>query len=266
MKLAMKNPKGLMKLAARKGVDYVAITDHNRIPIIAKDSEFIITGEEWGQSRGHCNFIDLKESIDPECGYFKSIRPANPKDFPAASLEARKQGAFVSINHPFKRDSWEWGMESYALSDAVVIWNGKWDDANDKALELWQNLLVSGLRIWCMAGNDFHVNHLSHIDSQVLAFKDVSSKSSLIAKLKRGEYSLVRDTRSPVVFLEDNLHYRIEKYFEPLELRFVSSHISGTINNPGSEGFLDRSKLRHFVRLELWEGNDPLSFSNPVFL
>lgn len=266
MKLVMRSPRGLMKLAARKGVNYVAITDHNRIPIITGDSDFTITGEEWGQSRGHSNFIDLEESIEPECGYFETIRPVKPKDFPTAAAEARKQGAFVSINHPFKSDSWEWGTESYGLADALEIWNGEWGEANEKALELWQSLLVNGLRIWCMAGNDFHVNHLFNIDSQVLAFDDVSTKFSLVAKLKNGKYSVARDTRSPVVFLGDDLRYRIEKYVDTLELRSVSSHLSETVDNPGREGSLDRSKLRDFVRLELWEGNDPLSFSNPVFL
>ncbi len=266
MRVIMKTPSGLQKLAKREGVDFVAITDHNRIPRIREDNGYILTAEEWGQRKGHSNFIDLKESIDPECGYFESKDPGEPRDFQSAAKDARKQGAFVSINHPFKADSWEWGKESYAIADAIEIWNGRWSEENQKAVDQWQQLLTSGTRIFCMAGNDFHVNRLFSMSSQVVAIRGIATKSGLMERLKNGDYSIARDTKSPIVFPGKDFSYRIEKYTEPLELRIVSSQRVDSIKNPGEDGSIDRNVLQGFVRLELWNGDEPLSFSNPVFL
>ncbi len=266
MRLIMMTPNGLLRLARKEGVDFIAITDHNTVPTINDKSGSTITAEEWGQRKGHCNFIDLKESIDPECGYFKSRAPDEPRDFRSAAAEARKQGAFVSINHPFKSDSWEWGKESYALADAMEVWNGPWCEENQKALDQWQQLLLGGRRILCMAGNDFHVNRLFSIGSQVAAYRGVASKSELMKRLKSGDYSLARNTKSPIVFPGKGFSYRIEKYREPLELRIVSSNRVDSLSNPGEDGPIDRDALQGFVRFELWNGDGPLSFSNPVFI
>ncbi len=265
MRLLMKSPTGLLRLANDRGVTFVAITDHNQIPLISGHGDFLISGEEWGQTKGHSNFINLNETIDPECGYYDGIEPDKPNDFRAAVTEAKKKGAFVSINHPFKADSWEWGEDSYGLADAIEIWNGPWSEENVRALELWQNLLAKGSKIWCLAGNDFHVNHLFKIDSQVVAVLDVQNKESLISKLKTGDFSIAKDSTSPVVFIGRDLKYRIENYKSSLELRLVSSDSTRSILNPVREGLLDKNDFKLFIRLEIWEGVYPLSFSNPVF-
>ena len=265
-KLLMKSPKELLKMANGRGVDFVSITDHNNIPVIEEDSEFLITGEEWGQRKGHSNFINVDSPIDPECGYFKGIEPDNPKDFSDAAQEAKARGALVSINHPFKTNAWFWGEESYALADGIEIWNGDWCEENQRALELWQKLLVRGLKIWCFAGNDFHVNRLFNIDSQVLALRNVDSKSTLISKLKIGDFSISKDTHSPVIFLNHDLSYSIVNYKESIELRAISSNHTELINRPSKDGIVEKDRFQNFVRLELWEDGSPLSFSNPEFI
>ena len=75
LRAIMKSPKGLLKLAHKKGVSYVAVTDHNRVPAIDEGRDYLITGEEWGQRKGHSNLIDLVVSVSPECGYFEGIEP-----------------------------------------------------------------------------------------------------------------------------------------------------------------------------------------------
>jgi predicted metal-dependent phosphoesterase TrpH len=265
MRVIMKNPQGLLKLARKKGVKYIIVTDHNRALDILGSEEFLISGEEWGQKKGHSNFIGIDESVDPECGYFKGIEPVKPRDFKSAVTVAKGQGAFVSINHPFKKDRWTWGEESYELADAIEIWNGKWCEENQKALDLWQNLLSRGFKIWCLAGSDFHVNHLFSIDSQVLAFIDTDSRQSLLAKLKNGNFSIARDTKCPVIFLSDKTTYRIENFRESLTMKVISGDHNEIINNPAKHGTLKNKEQQIFVRVELWEGEEPLSFSNPIF-
>lgn len=266
MKALMISPNGLEKLAAKNNVRFVAVTDHNTVPSIKQGNHILIAGEEWGQSRGHANFIGLTEAIDPECGYFKNVEPEEPKSFFEASAAARKQGAFISINHPFKKDAWLWGDESYSLADAIEIWNGKWNQENQKALNLWQNLLINGSKIWCFAGNDFHVNHLFDISSQVLAMRNASTNGLLMENLRSGHFSIARDTDSAVIFLSANLDYKVENYAEGLELRTISANHYINELNPKEEGHIETERDDKFIRLELWKDNQPLSFTNPVFL
>ncbi|MGC8618317.1 MAG: CehA/McbA family metallohydrolase [Thermoplasmata archaeon] len=264
MRLLMKSPGQLAKLARKNNVQFVVVTDHNTIPKVSGD--LLIPGEEWGQTKGHANFINLKGGIDPECGFFRRHQPLEPKDFMAAAAEARRQGAFVSINHPFKRDAWLWGEESYGLADAIEIWNGRWNEENSRALAQWQNLLVKGNRIFCMAGNDFHVNRLFDIGSQVLVFRNVSDRDSVLRNLASGNFSIARDTRSAAVFLAGDLSYEIENYSEGLELRIISPNSSLSKINPEKEGSVRLENAEKFLRLELWKDGEPLSFTNPIFL
>ncbi len=265
-KLLMSSPRKLVQLAKKNNIRFVVVTDHNTLPLIYQEDDILISGEEWGQKKGHSNFINLTSPIDPESGFFKNVEPNEPKSFPEAASAARKQGAFISINHPFKKDAWLWGDESYSLADAIEIWNGKWNEENLKALELWQKLLVHGLKIWCFAGNDFHVNHLFDIGSQVLALKDASTKNLLLKALRKGSFSIARDTHSAVVFLSDNLNYTIENYTEGLELYIKSAVRSLVEPNAKRESSIEVESGDRFIRLELWKRNHPLSFTNPVFL
>ncbi len=266
LRILMSSPEHLKKLAEKNGIRFVAVTDHNTLPPIAEEDDTLIASEEWGQTKGHANFISLGKPIDPECGFFKNKAPENPKNFFEATSDAKKQGAFVSINHPFKRDAWLWGDESYNLANALEIWNGEWNEENLRALRLWQELLVKGSRIWCFSGNDFHVNHLYKINSQVIALMSATNKISLLENLKDGRFSIARDVHSPVVFLLDNLYYKIENYTDNLNLRTVSATRSLEESNPNNEGRIETRPDDKFIRLELWKENLPLSFTNPIFL
>lgn len=266
VKIMMPSLKRISELARRKNVNFVAVTDHNTVPPVGLEDTTLIRGEEWGQTKGHANFINITRAIDPEDSFFPKYKPEEPMDFSTASLEARKQGAFTSINHPFKRDAWQWGYESYTLANGLEIWNGEWNNENERSLKLWQALLVQGLKIWCMAGNDFHVNHLSDIGSQVLAFRNLPSKTSVIEELKKGNFSLAKNTKSDVVFLSQDLSYIIENYTAGLNLRIVSAKKSIVEKDPKEEGQIKTDPSDRFIRIELWRNDTPLSFTNPVFL
>ncbi len=272
MKGIMLTPEELHRESFHHGVRVVAITDHNTVPVLRQSSDrdgFILRGEEWGQKRGHSNFVNLNRSIDPEAGYYKKNDPGNPVSFAEAAEEARKSGAFITVNHPYKRDSWNWGEDSYRWADAIEIWNGPWNEENAKAMEKWQNLLESGLRIKCMAGSDFHVRRLFHIDRQLIAMRNVTGPDDFMEKLRSGSYSLARDTSSPVVFLEKTnggVRFRIHQPRGNIQLVTFSGHRKNSLDAPSVEGILPTESSAPFVRAELWEGRSPLSFSNPVFL
>ncbi len=271
MKSIMLSPDDLSAEAWKHGISYIAVTDHNTIPSVRpelKRNTVIITGEEWGQKNGHANFYFMKKAIDPECGYFNNSQPESPKEFSVAAESARAQGAFISVNHPFKSDRWLWGDSSYGLADAVEIWNGRWNSENEQALSKWQQLLESGSRLLAMAGNDFHVRHLFSIDSQILAFSNIKGEEDLHRNLRAGNYSLAGNTLSPVLFLNrenGSMNYLIHKHTNGLRLKVITDTSTDEIDDPGANGILKSDKGSKFIRAELWLDGMPQSFTNPSF-
>ena len=265
MKLLMFTPEKLVSEARRHGISYLAITDHNRVPDIDSFENILIKGEEWGQRKGHSNFIDLKYSIDPECGFFEGVEPKEPRGFQEAAQIAREQGAFIVVNHPFKRDKWLWGDESLSLVDAVEVWNGAWSKENLRALHYWQALLERGLKLFATAGSDFHVKWLFHLDENLIATDPVSSKKEFMDKLRKGEFSLVKNTHEPIVFLTRKLDYHIEGEMKEIEMRIIQGDQVNKDSRPVKDGRIERIGQERFVRIELWKDSVPVSLSNPVF-
>lgn len=262
--ILMKKPANLIRMANKAGVDFIVLTDHNAVTSVNEGA--MIPGEEWGQKKGHANFVNLKRAIDPDSGFFKNKEPAAPKSFSEASAEARKQRAFISINHPFKSDSWLWGDESFSMADGIEIWNGNWNNENEKALKLWQKFLESGVKLWGTSGSDFHVKFYSKINSPLIAFETGKTKESVLDNLKNGQFSISKNQETPVIFLHEDLSYVIINYNGGLEMRALSKTKSEIISNPTERGNLIKDNYSEFVRLELWGRDGPLSFSNPVFL
>jgi len=133
-------------------------------------------------------------------------------------------------------------------------------------LNLWQNLLENGLKVYAAAGNDFHVNILQDLDKQIIVIKENINENEFLNKLKNGQYSIVKDRSSPSIFLYDDLAYEIENYRKDLMLKIISKKIVKEIHNPDVSGKIHLDSMDGFVRLELWLGKEPQSFTNPIFL
>lgn len=266
IKFLMLSPERIAMEAKKAGLSYVAITDHNTVPEIPDlFRDMLIQGEEWGQKKGHANFLNLNETIEPECGFFRGKEPLKPKNFADAIRIARERGSFAVINHPFKRDAWLWGNESYGLVDAIEIWNGPWNEENRKALNLWQDLLERGTKIFGITGNDFHVKRLYNLSENLVTMKNIQNKNEFLNSLKKGNYSMVKNKKSPIIFLSNDLQYTIENYSSDIEMRIFSFRTSEKLLAE-KNGSLDLKKYKNFVRIELWKNNEPLSFSNPIFI
>jgi len=111
----------LILMAERKGIDRLAITDHNTISGAREAKkmapERIIVGEEIRTQKGELLAYFVQEEI--------------PKGLPP--LEAirllREQDAFISVSHPFDigRENWPEAdlMEIVSLIDAIEIFNSR---------------------------------------------------------------------------------------------------------------------------------------------
>jgi hypothetical protein len=142
-------PKEIVKTAIRKGLNGVAITDHNSITggLMAKSFETnnfrVIVGSEITTDRGEVIGLFLSEEIAP--GNFVDV-----------TAEIRDQGGLVILPHPFDRlrsSAFHPQPEDVSMIDAVEGFNARsaFESDNRIAAEFGRkhNLAV-------IAGSDAH--------------------------------------------------------------------------------------------------------------
>lgn len=129
---SLTEPDTLVKVARRKGLDRVVVTDHNTVAgaraAQAIDPGLIIVGEEIMTTRGEILAAFVREEI-----------PAGlPPEETIGRLRA--QGAFISVSHPFDRwrsGSWQEAdlLAILPLVDAIEVYNSRcmWPGFNDRA-------------------------------------------------------------------------------------------------------------------------------------
>jgi predicted metal-dependent phosphoesterase TrpH len=143
-------PKQVLQACDRRGIDRVAITDHNSIAgareIAALNPERVIIGEEILTTEGEILGYFVKEEI--------------PKGLPPLEVVERlkAQGAVISISHPFDPTrGCHWSIETLETLlphiDALEVFNARcWNDQpNDKAADFARS---AGLL--ATAGSDAH--------------------------------------------------------------------------------------------------------------
>jgi predicted metal-dependent phosphoesterase TrpH len=140
----------IIRLCQRRGVDRIAITDHNTadgalaLQKIAPD--LVIVGEEIMTTKGEILAYFVKESIPAHLSPQETIR------------RLRDQKAVISISHPFDRlrkGAWEEAdlLEIVDQIDAVEIFNSRclFPQDNERALQFAHQHGLAGT-----AGSDAH--------------------------------------------------------------------------------------------------------------
>jgi hypothetical protein len=156
--------------AEQLGLDYLAITDHdNHVEgqlttwnDVAHHSDelMLLYGVEWTTGLGHANLFS-SAPFDHAALYALRDGPGR------TSIEAaHAQGIHFSVNHPAAKDLWEHGFElSY---DSMEVWTAVFlvPNSNDRAIELWDDVLRGGRRMTARGGSDSHHQH----DAESLLF------------------------------------------------------------------------------------------------
>ena len=115
-------PDQLLTICRRRGIDRIAITDHNKIEGAIKaaeiDPERVIRGEEIMTSQGELIAYYLKEWVPPH------LTPEETID------KLRDQGAVISVAHPYdsiREGSWSEGdlNRILPLVDAIEVFNAR---------------------------------------------------------------------------------------------------------------------------------------------
>jgi predicted metal-dependent phosphoesterase TrpH len=129
---SLTDPGTLVKVARRKGLDRVVVTDHNTVAgaraAQAIDPELIIVGEEIMTTRGEILAAFVREEIPAGLSPGETI------------ARLRAQGAFISVSHPFDRwrsGSWQEADLRAILPqvDAIEVYNSRcmWPGFNEMA-------------------------------------------------------------------------------------------------------------------------------------
>ena len=143
-------PAKVLEVCRQRGIDRVAITDHNTIEGALRasklDPERVIVGEEIRTQKGELIAYFVREEVPP------GLEPEQ------AIERLRSQGAFISVSHPLdKLRSKNWSIEDLRsilpLVDALEVFNARsWCSLSDRRAAG----LVAEYGLLGTAGSDAH--------------------------------------------------------------------------------------------------------------
>jgi hypothetical protein len=197
----------LLEMARRRGLDYLAVTDHNTVshhaPLLSMDTGglTVIPGQELTTYHGHSNVLGLDGWVDFRIWEDERMR--------GAIRDARERGALRVINHP-KPTGCDWEYGEWSDFDLFEVWNGPWPTRNWVSLQRWHDRLAAGQRIPAVGGSDRHQPPLPDNDPPYLQVGSPTtwinsadkSPASLLAALKAGRASVSEGPDGPLVSLE----------------------------------------------------------------
>jgi len=195
----------LIQAARARGLDFIAVTDHNTVSawaeFNAEDAGDLlwIPGEEITTYRGHANVW--------AGGTWYDFRVRTAEELAHILDAAQASGALVSVNHPrIGGPAWEWGTD--LPFDCVEVWNGWWPWWNDQALAFWEALLCQGRRVVAVGGSDRHQGSVSGVQAFLMVgqpttwiFASERSVAGLLAGLRSGRVCVSAEPTGPHVDL-----------------------------------------------------------------
>jgi hypothetical protein len=170
------SPAERIALAKERGLDYLAITDHNNIlsqsdPAWAAEEalgELILVPAYENSLPGHAQMLGAEKCYPGPTADDEGI-PVCTRDSSLAGVigardALRADGGAFQINHPGDRD-WFDEFGHQVVPDSVEVWNiGVWAwqppapsaNDNDFAMEFYDGFLDAGYRVAATGGSDSH--------------------------------------------------------------------------------------------------------------
>lgn len=156
---------GQFVVAASRGLDYLAITDHNDVRSQADDGfgslgVIGIRGYEKSLS-GHAQMLGAAKIYDAGDRSASAVQ--------AVADELRSTGGIFQVNHPSEGSvdhphDMDWGYGYDVVPDTVEVWNISrlWQppapsaSSNDDAIRYWEGWLDRGVHVAATGGSDNH--------------------------------------------------------------------------------------------------------------
>ncbi|MGG3470399.1 CehA/McbA family metallohydrolase [Neobacillus pocheonensis] len=269
------------------GLDFLGLTDHNtssQNEAYPRDvNTLFIPGMELTTNWGHLNLFGVKDPI-------RDFRVNTMEELHGRLNEARENGAYISLNHPYCRHTgwrWDWDFDY----DCVEVWNGPWREDNQAALDWWQDQLVSGRRLVAVGGSDVHRPdpYVIHGMPTTWVFGKSLTSSEILKSIDKGHVVLSYSPKGPFISVTCGTSMTgdvCEDRNQPIQLNVKDvqySDVVKVISNHGIEkeilieegqDMLDLSwaaEDRSFYRVEVWryfpEVKSRLlaALSNPIY-
>jgi len=200
------SPLERVELARERGLDFLAVTDHNttssqrELAGLSDPGLILIRGLEVTTFKGHFNVWGVGDWID--------FRVLQSEDMAASLRFAVERGAVVSCNHP-KPYGPPWEYEHVSGYHCVEVWNGPWYVLNQASLDFWLRQLASGRRISAVGGSDYHrKSQLAEIPARAPGTPTVwayvpgtPSAESILQAIRQGHISLSDEPDGPLLDL-----------------------------------------------------------------
>jgi predicted metal-dependent phosphoesterase TrpH len=196
----------ILRAAAAKGLDGVAITDHNTnegarhaLQVAEKVAPglLVIPGEEVSTRSGHLIVLGITQDI--------------PKGMPVEETiaEAKRLGGLVIVPHPYNRP--RHGMPIPAGADAAEVYNSRFIIGlhNRRAKRKARNL-----RLPEVAGSDSH--QASMVGSAVTCVDSEKDLKGVLEAIRQGKTSIIVKKTPLYIYARQMLHgwiKKIKKFF-----------------------------------------------------
>ena len=228
------------KTASERGLDFIAITDHNTVSQADAirelqpwfDALLLIPGREITTFEGHANLFGTLAPL-----VFRVGSPEVP-DWNTLLHDIEPTGGLLSINHPIRPSGEEcmgcgWTPQAqvdYNRIQAVEAVNGLDADTPFSGIGFWESLLSQGYRMTAIGGSDNH-DPLAKLKSGALIgtpttviYADQLSQEGILAAIRRGRVCIdIMGTRDRLLDISATAGSRSAHMGEALEVR------SGTI-------------------------------------
>ncbi len=195
----------LVAAARARGLDFVAVTDHNTVshlPHLAAaggDALLLIPGEEITTDYGHANAWGIHSWQEFRCRDDATM---------ARIIDAvHATGGLFSANHP-KDVGPPWEYSPDLPFDCVEVWQAVWAANNYQSLAFWDSLLQQGRRVVAVGGSDKHVapftGQLSFYDigtPTTWVYAEELSAAGILDGIRAGHVFISADPQGPELYL-----------------------------------------------------------------
>ena len=211
-------PGEQITIAESRGLDFVALTDHNRTDALrdagyASDKLTLLPGYEHSLSGGHAGVFvadrgalaDIVRDLDGSTGFRDSEGLGR---FLAA---VRERNGMVVLNHPMDGregfagpPSWEYDVTASTGVTAVEAWNSAWANRSDvlpaaptdsaAAVEWWEQQFLPRTRMPIVGGSDNHWRVLTAVagagQPTTWVHADGTTPADLLAAISAGRTTI----------------------------------------------------------------------------
>lgn len=294
-----------VEAAARAGLDFIAVTDHNTVSQFGGlrelqpyfDRTLLIPGTEITTFHGHANAIGQQRFLD-----FRVGTPDVP-DIAALERDVARAGAILTINHPNLPSGetcmgcgWTWPVQDYAGITAVEAVNGSVAEGPYAGIGFWYARLNEGHRLTGVGGSDNHDPDpdpnkapVGHPTTVVHALG--LSTPAILAGIRAGNVFIdVAGTRDRLLEVEANsgstravmggslrpagtmiVDARVEGVADGQALLVIDGKDSGqsvpiTKAHPSARFSVDPASVRRWISVNIVGAGHPLLIGNPIYI